>query len=112
METPTELYVAGGDYPQQSKIFHTRRCNGRLENANVFEATEETVAFLVKLGYRVCDTCSARAEKEMKLDEHRLVLDAYGVTALAIPPDLELRVYWHREGKTLTQIWSSKGAAS
>lgn len=105
---PAFLYVSSGQH-QQTRVYHTDNCNGRLDNAERFAATEENVEMLRRLGYSPCKTCRLRYEKAMKARECAAVIESFNLAALSIPPEFELRVYWHREDRSQpTEIWNSR----
>lgn len=108
MEVPTHIYF-GTSTVAPSRIYHVRNCNGHLSETTKVPATEETLELLHKLGYTVCKTCKLRYEKEEKAKEYATFIEAYNIVGLTMPPEFELRVYWHRPGKGQpTEIWNSK----
>jgi hypothetical protein len=108
MEVPEFIYFSNPDAQNQSRVYHTRNCNGRLDERTKVPATEANIELIRRLGFTVCKTCKLRYEKEQKRKEHALMIETYEIAALAVPDEFELRVYWHRETGQPVELWSSK----
>lgn len=108
MEVPEFIYFSNPEAAVPSRVYHTRNCNGRLDERTKLEATEANVELIRRLGFTVCKTCALRWEKEQKAREHADVIEAFGIAALQVPPEFELRVYWHRDKGNPVEIWNSK----
>jgi hypothetical protein len=91
-----------------SRVYHVRNCNGKLSEKTKVEATESNANLLRTLGYTVCKTCRLRYEKDEKAREHADLIETYRIAGLVLPPEFELRVYWHRGRGNPVEIWSSK----
>jgi len=108
MEIPEFIYFSDPNAVNASRVYHTRNCNGRLDERTKVAATLENVELIQRLGFTVCKTCKLRWEKEEKAREHAVIIEAYAIKALEVPPEYELRVYWHRDVGQPVEVWSSK----
>jgi len=79
-----------------------------MSELNKVPATEETMALLKQLGYRPCNTCKLRYDKEQKAQEHADFIESLEIASWPVPDEFELRVYWHRGKGNPVEIWSSK----
>lgn len=105
---PAEFIYLPRAGAQMSRVYHVSNCNGHLDDRQRVAVTEQVLDIVRRLGLTLCKTCSLRYEKELKLEEHRAMIEAYQVAALAVPPEFELRVYWHRDKGNPVEIWNSK----
>lgn len=105
---PAEFIYLPRAGAQTSRVYHVSNCNGRLDERQRVAVTEQILDIIRRLGFTLCKTCSLRYEKELKLEEHRAVIETYQIAALDIPSEFELRVYWHRGAGNPVEIWSSK----
>lgn len=108
MEVPEFIYFSDPNAVNVSRVYHVRNCNGRLNEATKLPASNENLAIVQRLGFTICKTCKLRYEKEMKAAEHAAILEVYGIAAFNVPPEFELRVYWHRDKGQPVEIWSSR----
>lgn len=108
-EVPEFIYFGNPNSPNPSRVYHTRNCNGNLDEDTKIPATVESVDLIQRLGFVVCKTCKLRYEKEQLAITHAAFIEDYGVAAQTYPEEFELRVYWHRGVGNPVQIWSSKG---
>lgn len=109
MTPPAEfIYLPRADTQPMSRVFHVTNCNGRLDERQRVPATEQVLDIVSRLGLTLCKTCSLRWEKELKAEEHRALIETYQIAALSVPPEFELRVYWHRGSGNPVEIWSSR----
>lgn len=105
---PEYIYFSNPNSVSPSRVYHTANCNGRLNEATKVPTTEEALALVHNLGFTVCATCKLRYDKAQKAIEHVAFIEDYGIAALPLPEEFELRVYWHRGKGNPVEIWNSK----